>query len=287
MKEIPRHSQSLVFQNPDSKVDFHWYNGSSYRHMHLDYYELIVIIDGEFSHEFLGNTLTLTRGDAVLIKPKHYHTQLSDQKNSLLANFSLTVDCFKSITEQYDKNIYKNLKANSGTPVKLTESELEFLVSALNKAYSFGKNGDASVDFYYVSLFHWLLGVMNLKYSPENSADSAYPDWLKTFLPKLNSPEVFCLPLQEIYKASGYSQSRFINLFNKYMNTSPIKYITELRINYAKQLLLKTNFNVLEICNILNYSSLSYFITLFKRQTGYTPTEFRHEFYINVDDRLK
>ena len=284
MKEL-YHSQELVFKNPKSDVDFHWYNGSSYKHMHVDYYELIVVISGEFFHDYLGETLTLTRGDVVLIKPKYYHTQTSEQTNSLVANFSITVRAFDALTQLLGDTAHKNLRANSGKPVKLSEKEVEYLVYALNKTHSVSEE-DGSEDFYYTALLNLLFSIMNLSYTAETSDNSAYPEWLKDFMAKLNDPKVFCLPLSEIYGLSNYSRSRFISLFTSYVGTTPIKYISAMKINYAKRLLLKTNYNTLEICNILNYSSLSHFITVFKESTSYTPNEYRHVFYINVDDRI-
>ena len=276
-------TKSLVFQNPDSQVDFHWYNGSSYKHLHRDYYELIVIIEGDFTHNYLGKTIHLSRGNAVLISPKYFHTQMSEQSKSLLANFSISIDSFNLLTSSHCNEAYDNLIKHSGEPVLLTENEIEFLVSALNKAHSFSLTAQKNIDFYHISIFHWLLGVMNLNYIEKDSTQqTSYPSWLNNFLAQLESPEVFCLPMSNIYALSIYSQSRFIHLFTKYTGQSPVQYITDLKIKYAKTLLLKTNFSVLDISNKLNYSSLSYFITLFKRHTSFTPSEFRKKFYIDT-----
>lgn len=277
------HTRNSVFQNPESQVDFHWYNGSSYTHLHSDYYELIVIIEGEFSHEYMGKKLTLSRGDAVLIKPNHFHTQTSEQQKSLLANFSISLDGFHLLTNSHCEDAYKNLLAHSGQPVTLTENETNYLVSALNKTYSVSFEQSKNIDFYHISILHWLLGIINLSYTESTSAiQNSYPYWLKDILIKLDSPEVFCSSLSEIYSLSIYSQSRFIHLFTKYVGKTPVQYITELKINYAKTLLTKTNFSLLEISNILNYSSLSHFITLFKKKTSFTPSEYRKKFYINT-----
>lgn len=276
-------TRSSAFQNPESQVDFHWYNGSSYTHLHGDYYELIVIIDGEFSHEYMGKTITLSRGDTVLINPNRFHTPTSEQQKSLLANFSISIEGFHLLTNSHCEDTYKNLIEHSGEPVTLTQTEVEYLVSALNKTYSVSFEQPKNVDFYHISILHWLLGIMNLSYTEQSSAtQNSYPDWLKNFLIKLNSPEVFCLSLSEIYALSSYSQSRFIHLFTKYVGKTPVQYITDLKINYAKNLLTKTNFSILEISNILNYSSLSYFMTLFKKMTSFTPSEYRQRFYINT-----
>lgn len=277
------HSQRTVFQNPNSNVDFHWYNGSSNKHLHEDYYELIVIIEGDFSHNYQGKTIQLSRGNAVLINPKCYHLQTSEQQSSLLANFSITIDSFKSLTKTYNEDVYRNLKAHSGEPIQLTETELNYLTHALNKPHTI-EYSNTNLDYFYIALIHWIIGLMNLKYTKNNSPQfSNYPDWLKLFLEKIQDPEVFCLPISQIYSLCAYSPSRLVHLFTKYLGIPLVQYITNLKINYAKNLLAKTNFSVIDIAYKLNYSSLSYFITLFKKQTGLSPTEYRRKYYINID----
>lgn len=56
--------------------------------------------------------------------------------------------------------------------------------------------------------------------------------------------------------------------------------ITKLKIDYAKTLLIKTNYSLLDISNMLGYSSYSHFITLFKKYTKYTPHDYRKVYYI-------
>lgn len=53
------------------------------------------------------------------------------------------------------------------------------------------------------------------------------------------------------------------------------KFITLLKIESAKKLLLSTTIKVYEICELLGFSSVDYFSKLFKEQVGTTPSDFR------------
>ena len=64
-------------------------------------------------------------------------------------------------------------------------------------------------------------------------------------------------------------------LFNKETGTSITDFIQDIRINEAKNLLLSSDLTYLEISNMLNFSSQSYFNAIFKKKTGSTPKEFR------------
>ena len=52
-------------------------------------------------------------------------------------------------------------------------------------------------------------------------------------------------------------------------------YLIYLRIEYAKELLLKEELPVAEICQRVGYGNVSYFIKLFKEMTGVTPAKYR------------
>ena len=54
-----------------------------------------------------------------------------------------------------------------------------------------------------------------------------------------------------------------------------IEYLTNIRIERAKKLLLNSDMNIKNICLDTGYSDPNYFSRIFKRQVGVTPTDFR------------
>jgi two-component system response regulator YesN len=53
------------------------------------------------------------------------------------------------------------------------------------------------------------------------------------------------------------------------------EYVTGLRIETAKQLLLNPKLSIKQVCIDSGYSNPNYFSRIFKKWTGITPTEFR------------
>lgn len=51
-------------------------------------------------------------------------------------------------------------------------------------------------------------------------------------------------------------------------------YLAKLRIDHAKILLHEGNLSIAEISQTVGYSSVSYFIKLFKNATGFTPAKY-------------
>lgn len=64
-------------------------------------------------------------------------------------------------------------------------------------------------------------------------------------------------------------------LFKESINISFTDYITDLRIQKAKELLKKNTYKVWEVSQMVGYSNTNYFYTLFKRKTGMSPAVFR------------
>ena len=57
-------------------------------------------------------------------------------------------------------------------------------------------------------------------------------------------------------------------------------YITEIRMEKAKELLKDSRFKLYEVANQLGYKDANYFSTLFKRYTGCTPSKFMEKYYL-------
>jgi len=83
------------------------------------------------------------------------------------------------------------------------------------------------------------------------------------------------ITLAEIAKSSHLSVSRLAHIFKEQMGITIIDYLTNVRIERAKQLLLATDQNCTEICFQVGYNNQSYFTRTFKELVGMTPRQFR------------
>lgn len=80
------------------------------------------------------------------------------------------------------------------------------------------------------------------------------------------------------------SQSSFAHAFKLNMGISPYQYIMRLRIKFAQHLLLDTNESIAEISMHTGFSSPSNFIYYFKKNTGYTPFNWRKSNMLTVSE---
>lgn len=88
------------------------------------------------------------------------------------------------------------------------------------------------------------------------------------------------ISIEEAAKLSGISEGHFRRLFKSLYQISPIKYVSLLRIERAKELLIHEDlFTITSIAEMCGYSDIFYFCKAFKREMGITPNEYRAQFH--------
>ena len=75
----------------------------------------------------------------------------------------------------------------------------------------------------------------------------------------------------------GMSPNYFSSMFKKEMSRSAVNYITELRINQARELLYHSELSVADISKKVGYEDSQYFFRVFKKYLGMTPLQYREE----------
>ncbi|WP_421902770.1 helix-turn-helix transcriptional regulator [Maridesulfovibrio sp.] len=85
------------------------------------------------------------------------------------------------------------------------------------------------------------------------------------------------ISLETMAELSGRSLSSFKREFKKTFNTTPARWIRERRMSWAEQLIRNSAKSITEISYESGYESLSHFSTLFRKNYGVTPREYRAE----------
>lgn len=83
------------------------------------------------------------------------------------------------------------------------------------------------------------------------------------------------LTLECLAELAGFSPSYFHRIFRDMMGITPNEYIVKLRLERAKELLLKSDDPIHKIAVECGVENVPYFSFLFKKRLGITPMEFR------------
>jgi len=83
------------------------------------------------------------------------------------------------------------------------------------------------------------------------------------------------LTLTDVSAQVGFNMSYFSTLFKTETNQNFVEYLSEVRMEKAKELLKETTLSIAAICEAVGYSDLKYFTKGFIRYAGIKPTEYR------------
>ena len=83
------------------------------------------------------------------------------------------------------------------------------------------------------------------------------------------------ISLKSVAVAINLSPTYFSSLFKKDVGTNFIDYLTQIRVDKAKELLCRTSMQVSEIAYKVGFRDYRYFGQIFKKYTGKTPREFQ------------
>ena len=114
----------------------------------------------------------------------------------------------------------------------------------------------------------------------------------------LSKPIVLCIDyiyshihyritIAELSDYLGISESYLSKLFHKEMGLPLSQYITNLKIEKAKNLLQYSDYSIIDISNYLSFSSQSHFIQVFQKKVGLTPHKFRTQHFRTNWDQVE
>jgi AraC-like DNA-binding protein len=100
----------------------------------------------------------------------------------------------------------------------------------------------------------------------------------KIITAKLYMDENFHEPIDlgRISRQACLSRFHFHRLFTRIYQRTPHRYLTQKRIEQARQWLAGNNLSVTEICNSVGFESIGSFSMLFKREIGFSPQFYRN-----------
>ncbi|MBO4631333.1 MAG: helix-turn-helix transcriptional regulator [Lentisphaeria bacterium] len=86
------------------------------------------------------------------------------------------------------------------------------------------------------------------------------------------------ISISKLAKTVDLSEAHLNNLFRKYLNTTPHKYLLSQRLKHARVLLSSTDCSIKEICSMCGFTSVESFYRVFRNESGITPAAFRRRY---------
>ncbi|MEG1296226.1 MAG: AraC family transcriptional regulator [Niameybacter sp.] len=83
------------------------------------------------------------------------------------------------------------------------------------------------------------------------------------------------ISIRDVAAELGLNANYISQLFKKETGYTYTKYLTRLRMEKAKQLLLETSLSISDICEQVGYNDYFYFLKTFKKYTGLSPSNYK------------
>lgn len=248
-------------------------------HSH-EYYEILVILSGSTVHCINDFSYTMRRGDCCLVRPEDRHNLNYPQDTSLSdflsINFMLTPTFYNKAISNYDSDpIPTTQQHKAPLTFRISNSVLQKIqTTCLHIQMPVNQPSIHNVRVC-KAMVSELLNVAILTYLTKDQSDC--PAWLQSLMLDMQKPENISKKPSELIQDVPYSRSYIEKKFRRHFGVSILEFKTSAKMAYAKELLGSSNASIAQITRILGFDSPSHFSTLFKKNYGISPIQFRNE----------
>lgn len=241
-------------------------NAYSKIHRH-SYMEIELITQGGGTQQLNGNTYRLQTGSVSVLRPADLHgVTLSKPTQYYNISFSeqlLSQTLLQSIAA-FRGDLYTVLTGSDFTMAGMLCQAL-LLEAGLQKPDPFMLH----------RLLECFMHTVQKRLELTVTAPGPQKEPLQTALTYLQMHFMENPTLQQVAKVAHYNASHFSSCFHREMQQTYSQYLNRLKISYAKNLLLTTDFKIERIGTECGFCSESNFLRVFKQVTGTSPLAYR------------
>lgn len=256
----------------DIVIPWHWHE-----ELELGYLEkgtsIITTVNAEYTiHQgdgfFINTNVMDTKRNAV---PGHTALEINHISHPVFLSGH-----FKSRFEtKYLNPILKNRQIEVHI-IRHGTSSGNAILSNLMKLKELQKNPDVEIQTRNLLSETWLLLQEELRINFHGTiCPSENENRLRNMLLFIHTHYSEKLTLEEIASNASLSVREAQRCFQRILHQSPYEYLISYRLNNAKKMLLETNDSITEIAFHCGFSDASYFSKTFRKDTGFTPMEYR------------
>ena len=250
-KKLPIYVASIGISEHEDNV---------YRPDGIEDWQILYADKGEGYIKTEGKQVKLTEGSLMIFPPyyPHIYKAASDKWTTMWITYNgiasgCVSDSCASIVNTPDCEEFKRLFAE--------------LIEADNKENSINETS--------IIMYKILLLARNMFQQSDNNIKSGKMSEVIDYISRnfAGQPEINTLA-----DIAGVSVGHFCRMFKAYSGKRPFEYINALRVKRAKTLLrYDINMSVSDISTAVGFSSVSYFIKIFKKSEGTTPNKYKNE----------
>jgi AraC-like DNA-binding protein len=278
----------LAIESPDLMLSSHGMLGGSppvSGHNH-DFFEMMYVYSGEITHNIGSQTITLRKGDCLLLSPSAYHSINSCGTGDIAFNFILypaflTPDFLNLISsnslvsdfllnEGVEQGEQKYLLFSCGGDHDVIETAEKILCEFLDPDVSSANMSKCLLAV----LFHELLRVWKSNGSMVRPRSEIKKRDIVQIIQYIEN-NIATATLSEAAIRFGYEKNYLSKMIKKTLGQTFLEVKHKVCVDYAKALISDTNMPITEIADRVGFNNMGHFYKLFKDHVGITPAEYR------------
>ena len=255
---------------------------SDVKQHHHNYVEIFVIISGSAVHVVNGKREGCYPGYVSVINVGCNHG-FEKVNNLNVINLSCTPDLFERLNFNFallngKEMVFQGNKLYSTIKFKgMLFYEVKNLLANMLEIFQNLEDKDREAKLrIYLGIFLTIL-LQNYKKSENISIMQ-----LEEIANYMDSHYADNITLESLVKRSGMCRSLFISKFKENFGLTPIKYLNDIRMNNACELLFNTDMQIKEIAIKCGFYDGNYFIKLYKEHFGVAPATNRRNLYKEI-----
>lgn len=247
-------------------VGNNWNQETTLRPKGYPHYHYLHTQKGCGSMEVHGQTYILNEGEGILIAPfvRHSYSSISEEWVTSFFTFTGTIE--STIPKILDNRQVIFTEKEQGTAI-------DSLISKIMEKY---KHPPVDAKSLSIDSYRLLMFFVNGFHTRDLLNEPLYQRYIAPVLKEIETNYARELTIQHLSSKVFVTPQYLSRLFRRFLGVSPYEYLTNYRMNKAKELLLtKPGMEIQAISHQAGFSDTSHFIAMFKKTTGYTPLEFR------------
>lgn len=241
-------------------------------HWH-DHFEIEIILDGSGTHLFNGSRFPLGPGCAYLFTPMDIHALIPDTDTSLHLIHIRFDD--QAITEEVRHEL---LRHEHSCPVRFDGVAFDRLLTQFNELTKCFEDKSTYQELNTKLILSYLCLYIIQQSQPNidrfHGCDITNPVVHQTMLYILYNFRKE-ITMQNLGKQAHVSPNHLAVLFKQTLGTTCMQLVADLRMQHAVKLLENTTLTIEEIAEKSGFSSVSYFISMFRKKYNTTPKEYQ------------
>ena len=241
------------------------------------FFELTYVDTGILHTEVDRNSYTLGEKEMIIYGPGQFHKQYTDEDQSV--SYVTILFHMENLTPGVESNWYEVLLNKVYPYNKKTYTLIKTLVQE-------SSTGIPYMDSLMLCLLtETIIRLLQSKYVvstalPSSVAKQNYRDELfERIIAYVESKIYEPLTIADVCQQFSMSRSSLQLLFKNTVNQSPKKYISDMKLEKARQMLRENKYTVSEISLKLGYSSIHYFSNAFNQKYHISPSEYAKRIY--------